>query len=760
MPVWSQLQNKVQPKVGLVLSGGGVRGLSHIGVIKALEEKNIPIDYIVGTSMGAVIGAMYASGYSVEQMIQYVTHPNYVAKSEGVLGEGFKYLINHEVNDAEILNFRWGKGKFTKTALPTYLVSAEWMDWDMMKGFAAANAKCNGNFDSLMIPFRCVAADIERKTQVVFRDGNLIESVRASMTYPFYIAPIRVNDQLMFDGGIYNNYPIDVMYQEFLPDLMIGSDVSGKIEKPQEGDFFSQLEGMILYKNSVELSCEEWVEIKPKAEEIETFGFEDAQRAVDIGYESALLKIQLISDRLGALGHSYHQGMSQKRIRFTQGMDVQNIDDIDVKGFEENENTRWERLLLKGVKKDNWSSIEKRFFAMLDNPRVKSIYPVAYPSENQKGYMLQLRVIKEHNVRISVGGNFASRSISSGFLGFDYNVLKGRNLTLLGNTYLGRFYNSLLVGVRYQSQSFRLPWYIEFSHVQNRWDYFRSVSAFFDDVRPSFVLMYERFVKGAVGLSTSQHSLLTVDFCQTWQKDRYYQTKNFLSTDTADVTNFNASIWRGKWTYSTLNRKQFANEGCRFEVQWKNVMGDEVTIPGTTTAVRDTSKRHHHWNTFHLDYLHYWPVFSFFNVGYRFNYFYSSQGVFDNYMISNIQSGAYQPTMESATYYLSQYRAMSYSAAGVMGVIKVLPNIDLRAEWYMMRSTRKWIPSTLDLIDLDNATLSVNPYLAHLWSASCIYHSPVGPFSVQVNYYERKETEPFSFLFQYGYLIFNDSPRR
>jgi len=757
---YSQHNIPSRPKVGLVLSGGGVRGLAHIGVIKSLEEHHVPIDYIVGTSMGAVVGAMYASGYTVEQMLAYVTHPEYAAKSEGELNESFKFLINHDLNDAEILNFRLGKGKFTKTALPTYLVSAEWMDWDMMTGFAAANAHCKGDFDSLMIPFRCVSADIERKTQVVYGKGNLIECVRASMTYPFYISPIRVDQQLMFDGGIYNNYPVDVMYQEFLPDVIIGSDVSGKVDKPKEGDFFSQLEGMILYKTPININCEDWIEIKPKAEEIETFGFENANEAVGVGYKAAKEKMAEVSSSMRLDSIEFHQWQSARRQRFSSDITSNCIDEVEIIGFETKENDRWEKHIMVGHEPKNWSVLEKRFFAMLDNHRVKSIYPVAYPSKKSKGYLLQLRVIKEHNAKIAVGGNFASRSISSGFIGFDYNILKGRNLSVFSNAYLGRFYNSVLAGMRFQSQMFRFPWYVEVSHTQNRWDYYRSVSAFFDDVRPSFVLLNERFFKGEMGISTSQHSILSADFCQTWQRDRYYQTKNFISTDTADVTNFNAAVVRVNWLFSTLNKKQFANEGCRIEVQWKNVNGTEITIPGTTTAVRDTSRRHHQWNTIHVDYLHYWPVFSFFNFGYRFNYFYSTQGVFDNYMISNIQSGAYQPTMESATYYLSQYRALTYSAAGLIGVLKVRSNIDIRAEWYRMRSARRWIPSTADLVDLDNAALSVDPLQANLWSVSGIYHSPIGPFSVQLNYYERKETEPFSFLFQYGYLIFNDSPRR
>ena len=748
-------------KVGLVLSGGGVRGIAHIGVLKALEENHIKVDYVVGTSMGGVVGAMYAAGYTVDEMIAYVTHKDYVSKSSGQLDDRFKFLYHRPQDDAGIVSFRFGNGEFVRSALPTYLVSAEWMDWDMMKGFAEANARCNGNFDSLMIPFRCVASDIEAKQPVVFQKGNLSECVRASMTYPFYIAPISVNQHLMFDGGIYDNYPVDVMYQTFIPDVIIGSDVSGQIEIPKEGDFFSQLEGLILVRNPIQVNCDDWITIRPDVQQIETFAFEDAAKAIDAGYQYAMLQMPSIREKCGEGERIDTVYLKQRREQFINKKVPQYVQEIEITGLGNKLSDNMERFMMKGLKQPNWKNLESRYFSLLEDDRVKSVYPVAYPSQEPSGYRLQLRVRKEHNVKITLGGNFASRSISSGYVGMNYHVLKNYNLTAFGNVYLGRFYNSAWVGLRYQTNSFRRPLFFEISHTQNRWDYYRSVSAFFEDVKPSFVLMNERFFKGQVGWSTSQHSLLTADFCQTVQRDRYYQTKNFLSTDTADVTNFSASVIRVKWNYSTLNRKQFASKGASFFLQVKNVNGSEVTIPGTTTAIRDTSRRHQHWNTLEMEYLHYWPIVKWMTLGYRFNYYSSNQGVFDNYMISSIQTSAYQPTMESTTYFLRNYRALTYQAIGGMAIFHLAENIDWRWEYYKMFTSRQYIsPEEAGVININKPVLSIDPLSASILSSSLIYHSPIGPFSVQLNYYDKKESEPFSFLFQYGYVIFNDTPRR
>ena len=102
----------------------------------------------------------------------------------------------------------------------------------MTEFFARPSAAAEYNFDSLFIPFRCVAADIEAKESVVFKSGDLGEALRASMSYPFYLKPISVNGKLLFDGGLYNNFPSDIMYNDFYPDLIIGSNVTGNEPAP------------------------------------------------------------------------------------------------------------------------------------------------------------------------------------------------------------------------------------------------------------------------------------------------------------------------------------------------------------------------------------------------------------------------------------------------------------------------------------------------------------------------------------------------
>ena len=206
-------------KVGLVLSGGGSRGVAHIGVIRALEESGIPIDYIAGTSMGAIIGGLYAAGYSPDEMEKLFLSKEFSEWVAGNIDEKYFYYFKKEKPNASWIDLRFNYDQTIKPKIPTNLVSPFQMDFEFLEIFAGANAVAKNNFDSLFIPFRCVAADIYKNGPVTLKNGDLGKAIRASMTFPFYFKPIRINGTLLFDGGMYNNFPANIMYNDFLPDI-------------------------------------------------------------------------------------------------------------------------------------------------------------------------------------------------------------------------------------------------------------------------------------------------------------------------------------------------------------------------------------------------------------------------------------------------------------------------------------------------------------------------------------------------------------
>lgn len=158
-----------QKKVGLVLSGGGANGLAHIGVLKALEEHQIPIDYICGTSAGALVGAMYACGMSPQEMEALVTSEKFQNLSMGIVPTGRRYLYREKYPDASMISFPFSFDSLLSKSLPMNFVNPMGLDFEMLRLLGYQGAMVGGDFDQLLVPFRCVASDVEHKKVGILR---------------------------------------------------------------------------------------------------------------------------------------------------------------------------------------------------------------------------------------------------------------------------------------------------------------------------------------------------------------------------------------------------------------------------------------------------------------------------------------------------------------------------------------------------------------------------------------------------------------
>ena len=213
-------------KVGVVMSGGGAKGLYHIGVLEALEENGVPIDYVAGTSMGSIIAAMYAAGYSPAEMREIV---NSGVVREWVSGriDPNRYMAYYRQlgSNPGFLSMRIDvespAGK--RLRAPRNLISSTQIDMALTELFAPATAAADGDFDRLMVPFLCVASDMNHRGPVVMRRGDLSEAVRSSMSIPLVFKPMKVDSMLLYDGGIYDNFPWKPLDRDFRPDVIVGS---------------------------------------------------------------------------------------------------------------------------------------------------------------------------------------------------------------------------------------------------------------------------------------------------------------------------------------------------------------------------------------------------------------------------------------------------------------------------------------------------------------------------------------------------------
>lgn len=217
-----------RPKIGLVLSGGGAKGLAHIGAIKVLEEAGIKPDYIAGTSMGSIVGALYAIGYSPGQIEAIARSINW---NELLNDEVLRRNISIEEKDEDgkyVAQFRIRNGK---VVLPRGLINGYKIS--LLLSTLTWSVHTINNFNRFPIPFRCIATDIETIEPVVLTEGFLPDALRASMAIPSIFTPVELNGRLLVDGGVVRNLPAQDV-KEMGADIIIGIDVTADLKKKDE----------------------------------------------------------------------------------------------------------------------------------------------------------------------------------------------------------------------------------------------------------------------------------------------------------------------------------------------------------------------------------------------------------------------------------------------------------------------------------------------------------------------------------------------
>lgn len=738
-------------KVGVVFSGGGASGFAHIGVLKALEENNIPVDYITGTSAGALVGAMYASGYSPWEIEALVTTERFYLLSKGELDLNERYYFSEEDENAELISYRFSKDSIFRKSLPTNLLNPTALDLEILSYLAFNPIESRESFDSLFIPFRCIASDIVNKESVIFRKGDLNKAVRASMTYPFFISPIEIDGVLMFDGGLYNNFPAKEMYSEFDPDYIIGSNVSYNEDAPKDDDLMSQIVNMFAAQSDYSLPCQSGIMIEPDLGDISTFDFDKIQEAIDIGYKAAIAKIDSI--KLFVSRRIEKKELIQRRQEYNQHKIGCNITDVKIDGVT-NEQTEYIEQKFLPSKKTPSFNLEKTRFRYLDlyqNDHVSSIFP--YLSDvTDTSQTLNLLVKREKPLRVGFGGHYSSRPVNMGFLTLSYSDFKRSPITFYGNTYFGKFYGSVKAGLKFHLPT-RVNSYIEPEFVMNRWDYFRSFATFFEDVKPSYLVQNELYWSINAHFRVRKIGKLTIDFTNGNNRDDYYQIENFEPSDTADVTTFRYYSEGIQLRFSDLNRKQFASAGGQFTFITRYIHGTEHTIPGSTSEVKNEVRTFRDWVYFKASYRKFFWNKGIYRLGGHIEGLYSFQPYFQNYTASILSSHVFEPIPDAKTGFYYDFRANKYLAAGLINVFTFMDEkLDIRLEAYFFKPIVR-------IREQDGLAVDGELFQGQfgIGSLSVIYHSVIGPIRGTLNYLDGKSPlERLSFQVSYGYVLFNN----
>lgn len=743
-------------KVGLVLSGGGAKGIAHVGLIKVLEDNGIPIDYVAGTSMGAIVAGLYAAGYSPEDMLELFSSNEFRLWSTGRLDKDDLYYFKckEENPDWVKLDIKKQRDRI-KLVLPLSLVPERQMDFAFLDLMAGMTAACNSNFDSLVVPFRCVSSDIYNKRAIVHKDGDLGEAIRASMTFPIMYKPIEKDGVLLFDGGIFDNFPVDVMQSEFNPDIIIGHIVSdmGMGVKPDPDNLIKQIETMVVNRSEYNIPEGGGIVMESKLDEVSLIDFQKVDYIYGRGVETSL---QYIDSIMGMIQRRVDkEEVVKKREEFNNKMPDLVFKNVQVEGVTDNMQRKYIIQSIKGRKKTiTIEELRDSYFKLIADEHIKSIRPIAYYNSETGFFDLHLKVESRKPFDVEFGGHISTRANSFGFVELNYKTFKTQSYTLTSNFYFGKFYNSVGLGGRFDVPSSK-PFYLSGNFVYSSLNYLATSSdLLFSDVKTTNVNCSVRDFLIEGGVPFSRTGSITGGLLSSSSYDYYYQTDELKYDDKLDRTKFSSFSVYAEIKQKKLNFKQYPTEGRQRFFNIVYVAGKEMFRPGTTAPINEAVEQRHNYIRMKGSYEQYFQTKGRFVFGGQVEGYFSNVDLFSNYTSTLMHASAFEPLPSSKSMYIENFRANQYLALGGKIIYKFNGDMHLRAEAYGMTPIRDLIREEDGRAHYDEDNVFNKYHFMGL--LAFVYQTPIGPLSVEWNMYDKPGQKSF-FSVNLGYMLFNNS---
>lgn len=321
-----------RPKIGLVLSGGGAKGFAHIGVLKVLEELGIPIDFIGGTSMGSIVGGLYAIGYSAKQLDSITRNTEWDELLTDRIARRNLSLIEKDEYVKFIVKFPI---KEKRIALPSGMVAGE----NISRLFSRLCSSVAGDtdFTKFKIPFLCIATNIEKGEAVILTHGSLPQAMRASMAIPTIFTPEKINDEILLDGGLTNNFPAEEV-KNMGADILIGVDVGYQSQKDIELNSMVKIMEQSIFMHSRERTMNNKALCKylivPDLKEFHATSFNRAELLLDRGEKAARSQYEQLKE-LAVYLKSFNEPVEPHILQPIPEFKIQNIEINGLKNVSE-----------------------------------------------------------------------------------------------------------------------------------------------------------------------------------------------------------------------------------------------------------------------------------------------------------------------------------------------------------------------------------------------------------------------------------------
>ncbi len=742
--------------VALVLSGGGAKGLYHVGIIKALEENEIPIDYVSGASMGAIVASLYAAGWSPDRMWDFFLTDSVSQWLTGQIPEKYKGYYRQFEPTPEMVGIDVVSDESTNTntlRIPTNLISPNLIDVALMHMLGPASAASADNFNNLLVPFRCVATDVYDNQLVTFKDGYLPFAVRASMTIPLVFTPLVMDSTLLYDGGVKNNFPWQTLKEEFAPSNIIGGVCTDNTGTPSPDDLFAQVMALATRKTNYSLPDSTTdIRVMRVMSEVSVLDYSTADSVMAWGYRDAMAQMDEIKKKVKA--RRSIEEMQKRRQDFLNSVPELAFDSLYIEGLTpQQERYARSQFDIEDMRYFTYEYFYDQYMEVLGAGVFTSEFPTMTYNPVSGYYQVHLTMSTKSALRFSVGGNISSTSLNQAYVALNLHNTSSMYSTYSIEGNLGFTYNAIKVGGRHDLYN-KGHFYIDYNFFSEemRYDggnmspYYRNTPwVMYDDERVGvdFSITRPIFENSAFKLRGTMAS-------STFN----YQETLHTSIDSPARTRFRYLKISPTIETSTFNYSMYANLGKREKILLGYTLGLEDFTPGTMSWDAPVQNQNRWWLQFQYLREQYLPVSEWFTLGYLLDVTLSNHKSFQNTLATQFTAPRFAPTTQMEMMFMSEYTSSSYVAGGIMPTFNLLKNKKMYLKTYMFAflpqelffDGKEFIPMTAE---------SFEAWTNYVFGASLVYQTPVGPVSLSLAKYTTG-TENWNFEFNFGYTLFNN----
>lgn len=674
--------------VGLVLSGGGAKGIAHIGAIQALEDNDIPIDYISGTSMGAIVGSLYACGFTPAEMMSLIGSDEFAKWSTGVVDPKLTYYFMQDEPLPTMVSLNLGDSTLLNSVLPSSLINPLPMNFAFLELYAPYTAQCRGNFNHLFVPLRTVSSDMTNKRMIVSSGGSLGDAVRASMSFPLVFHPIQRNGALLYDGGIYDNFPVDVMRDNFAPQIMIGVDVSTTDAPDESQNMMTQLETMIIQHSDYSLPPDEGIKLRIHLEQFGLLDFDKAKAIYKIGYDRATEMMDSIKSRIHS--RTPAEARRLRRAVFKSQTPALVFNKVTATGGTPSQNA-YVRSLFTRHEGDTFGISRARdgFYRAITPGKFRNLEPAAVYDDSTRMFELSLKSTLKDNILLGVGGYLSTSTNSMLFLTGGYKTLSYNSLDVRLNGWIGQSYLAAEASARIRLMR-SVPSSLQVKAVVSRQKYFRSDRMFYQTSEPTAVVTNEYFGRISYGFAMGRRG--------KWDLSVGYgclENKNMINwgapADEHDYLRQNLAQLRVQFEYSTLNSAFLPTSGALYKVTAMGVTGQAfVTSPDVNNGCRVRDNRI--WAQCEVLATNYFDLSRHFAFGTEVNLLYSTRKLLPGYAASVTDAPEFNPAPSYSNVFTPDFRANSFGVIGVIPVWKISSILQMRGRADLFVPLRPILP--------------------------------------------------------------------